>query len=301
MDARRLSYFTCILEEGSITAAANRLRLSQPALTKAIKMLEQELGVVLLDRSITGISPTSYGEALYGHAKAVLSELQRAQEEIAVLRGIAGERFRIGTLPTLTGSVVAKAVVEVRRRFPDLQIRIQENFSAMLLRALRRRELDLALVYSGNVEDDHNFESQIIFRDRLRVVAGRSHPLANQREIEVADLARYPWCSAVQGNWPLIDNIFKAAGIETSPPCVDPGGALPFLKTLVIDGAYLTLLPHHAITAELERGELMELPVPSISLDREIVALRPKEPELGLPGRALMAALARAAPKLPEE
>jgi DNA-binding transcriptional LysR family regulator len=300
MDARRLSYFACILEEGSITAAANRLRLSQPALTKAIKMLEQELGVILLDRSITGISPTTYGEALYGHAKAVLSELQRAQEEIATLRGIAGERFRIGTLPTLTGSVVAKAVIEVRRRFPDLQIRVQENFSAVLLRALRRRELDLALLYSGNVEDDHNFESQIIFRDRLKVVAGRNHPLGKQAVVTVADLANYPWCSAMQGNWPLVQRMFKAAGVATPPPCVDPGGAVQFLKTLVTDGEYLTLLPHHAMTAELERGELVVLPVQSISLEREIVALRPKEPELGLPGRSFLAALSRAAPKVEE-
>lgn len=301
MDVRRLSYFTCILEEGSITAAAQRLRLSQPALTKAIKMLETELGVVLLDRSITGISPTSFGESLYGHAKAVLAELQRAQEEIATLRGLAGERFRIGTLPTLTESVVAKSVIEVRRRFPELQIRIQESNSATLLRALRRRELDLALVYSGNVGDDHNFESHVIFRDRLKVVAGRDHPLANQPVVSVAELAAYPWCSAVQGNWPLVERMFATAGIEPSQPCVDPGGAVQFLKTLVIAGPYLTLLPHHAMTAELERGDLIELPVETISLEREIVALRPKEPELGLPGRSLLAALSRAAPKIAED
>jgi DNA-binding transcriptional LysR family regulator len=299
MDARRLSYFACILEEGSITAAAQRLRLSQPALTKAMKMLEDELGVVLFERSMSGITPTTYGEALYGRAKAILSEMQRAQEEIATLRGMAGERFRIGALPTLTGSVVAGAVIEVSRRFPDLQIRIQEGHSTNLFRSLRRRELDIALVYAGNVVEDHNFETHVIFRDQLKVVAGRQHPLAREPKVTVADLVPYPWCTAVHGNWPLLERMFAAAGFEPEQPHVDPGGAVQFLKSMVTGGQYLSLLPHHAMTAELERGDLVVLPVESISLEREIVALRPKEPALAASGRALLAALARAAPQVP--
>lgn len=297
MDARRLSYFACILEEGSITAAAQRLRLSQPALTKAMKLLEDELGVVLFERSMAGISPTTYGEALYSRAKAILSELQRAQEEIATLRGMAGERFRIGGLPTLTGSVIAKAVNEISRRFPELQIRIQEGQTQTLFRALRRRELDLCLVYAGNVAAEHGFESHVIFRDHLSVVSGARHPLARQPFVTVPELARYPWCAAVNGNWPLVERMFKEAGCEDAQPRVDPGGSTQFLKMLVIDSDYLTLLPRHAITGEVERGELVILPVEDLRIEREIVALRPKEPELPASGRALLAALARAAPE----
>lgn len=296
MDARRLSYFACILEEGSITAAAVRLRLSQPALTKAMKLLEEELGVVLFERTMTGISPTTYGDALYSRAKAVLSELQRAEEEIATLRGMAGERFRIGALPTLTASVVAKAVNEVSRRFPDLQIRIQEGQTQALFRALRRRELDLCLVYSGNVVGEHGFESHVIFRDQLKVVAGARHPLANRPVVTVADLVPYPWCTAVTGNWPLVQQMFQAAGFEPAQPRVDPGGAVQFLKALVSTSDFLAVLPLHAFAGERARGELVVLPIESIALDREIVALRPKEPELPASGRALLAALSRAAP-----
>lgn len=296
MDARRLSYFACILEEGSITAAAARLRLSQPALTKAMKLLEEELGVVLFERTMTGISPTTYGDALYSRAKAVLSELQRAEEEIATLRGMAGERFRIGALPTLTASVVAKAVNEVSRRFPDLQIRIQEGQTQTLFRALRRRELDLCLVYSGNVVGEHGFESHVIFRDQLKVVAGARHPLANRPVVTVADLLPYPWCTAVTGNWPLVQHMFQAAGFEPPQPLVDPGGAVQFLKALVSTSDFLAVLPLHAFAGERARGELVVLPIDSIALDREIVALRPKEPELPASGRALLAALSRAAP-----
>lgn len=301
MDARRLSYFACILEEGSITAAAQRLRLSQPALTKAMKLLEDELGVVLFERSMTGITPTTYGDALYSRAKAILSELQRAEEEIATLRGMAGERFRIGALPTLTGSVVVRAVNEVSRRFPDLQIRIQEGQTQALFRALRRRELDLGLVYAGNVVGEHGFATHVLFRDQLKVVAGARHPLAHRPMVTVPDLLPYPWCAAVSGNWPHVEQMFRSAGFEPEQPRIDPGGAVSFLKALVSSSEYLTVLPHHAITGELARGELVVLPIDNIALDREIVALRPKEPELPAYGRALLAALARAAPKLDAE
>ena len=296
MDTRRLSYFACILEEGSITPAAQRLRLSQPALTKAMKLLEDELGVVLFERSMAGIAPTTYGEALYSRAKAILSEIRSAEEEIATLRGMAGERFRIGALPTLTASVVAKAVNEVSRRFPDLQIRVQEGTTQSLFRAMRRRELDLCLVYAGNVVSEHGFETHVIFQDQLNVVASSQHPLVRRSSIQVVELEPYPWCAAVGGNWPLVERMLRSAGLDPPQPRVDPGGAVQFLKALVGASEYLSVLPSHAITGELARGELVVLPVEGISLQREIIALRPRETELPASGRALLAALSRAAP-----
>ncbi len=136
----------------------------------------------------------------------------------------------------------------------------------------------------------------MIFRDQLKVVAGSRHPLAGRQVVTVPDLVGYPWCTAVSGNWPHVEQMFRSAGLEPAQPRIDPGGAVQFLKALVSASEYLTVLPRHAITGELARGELVVLPIDSISLDREIVALRPKEPELPAYGRALLAALSRAAP-----
>lgn len=295
MDARRLSYFVCIVEEGSITAAARRLRLSQPALTKAMKTLEQELEVVLFERSLGRIVPTVYGESLLGHAKAVLAELERAQDDISALRGMADERFRIGALPSLGGNILAKAVGEFTARFPDLQIRIQESNSGSLLRALQRRELDLALVFAGNLTEDHNFACESIVEDKLKVTVGRGHPLSERETITIDDLAEHPWCTAVQGNWALLERLFHHAGREAPKPRIDPGGSVQFLKALVAQGRYLTLLQGYAMAPEIERGELVALPFESAMLKRELVALRPKDPELGPAGRALLGTFRRAA------
>lgn len=301
MDTRRLSYFTCILEEGSITAAAQRLRLSQPTLTKAMKLLEDEFGVILFERSMMGITPTSYGEALYKRAKAILSDMQRAQEEIATLRGLAGEHCRIGALPTVMGNVVANAVNEISRRFPALKFYIQEGQTQALVRALRRRELDLVLVYRSNLIGEHTFAAHMLFCDRLAVVAGARHPLVGRTLVTVADLAPYPWCTAGNGNWPCIEQMFRSEGIEPHEPRVDPGGAFHFVKGLVGASEYLTVLPQHAVAAEIARGELFVLPIKSVSLNRTIVALQSKEVELPAYGRALLAAISRAAQALHAE
>ena len=254
MDTRRLGYFACILEEGSITAAAQRLRLSQPTLTKAMKLLEDEFGVVLFERSMTGITPTTYGEALYSRAKGILADMRRAQEEIATLRGMAGNHCRIGALPTLMGCVVAKAVEEISRRFPDVKIHIQEGQSQSLIRSLRRRELDVALVYCGNAVSEHGFASHVLFGDRLEVVASARHPLAGRPSVTVADLAPYPWCVAMSGNWRYVEQMFRSVGLEPREPRIDPGGAIQFLKGLVGASEYLAVMPQHAIAGELARG-----------------------------------------------
>ena len=296
MDTRRLGYFACILEEGSITAAAQRLRLSQPTLTKSMKLLEDEFGVVLFERSMTGITPTTYGEALYSRAKGILADMRRAQEEIATLRGTAGNHCRIGALPTLMGSIVAKAVEEISRRFPDVTIHVHEGPSQSLIRSLRRRELDVALVYCGNAAGEQGFTSQVLFGDRLEIVASARHPLAGRPSVTVADLAPYPWCVAMSGNWRCVEQMFRFEGLEPQEPRIDPGGAIEFLKSLVGASEYLGIIPQHAVVGELARGELIVLPTDSIFLNREIVAIRPKEVELPTYGRALLSAISRHAP-----
>lgn len=301
MDARRLAYFTCILEEGGITAAAQRLRLTQPALTRSMKLLEEELGVILFERRLSGITATAYGEALYARAKAILSEMQRAEEEIATLKGMAGEHFRIGAPPTLTGSIVARAVGETRRRFPELQIRVQEGQSQVLFRALQRHELDVCLAYAGNVAQEHPFRSRLIFRDQLKITASAKHPLTKLETVTLPQLATYPWCAAATVIWPVVERMFESVGIKPMPRPIDPGGSVQFLKALVSSSDCLTLLPRHAMTGELARGELSVLPVKGVSLDREIIALSRREPKLPMYGRAFIASLIRTAAALLQE
>ncbi|MCP3732604.1 LysR family transcriptional regulator [Sphingomonas sp. MG17] len=292
MDIRRLNYFACIIEEGSITAAAQRVHVSQPALTKAMRTLEEELGVVLFERTIAGIFPTTFGQALYGRARAIIAEMQSAEQEIAALRGLAGERLRLGALPTLISDIVPAAVNDVSRRFPGLHVSVQEGHTQGLFRAMRRRELDLCLVYAGNLAADHGFGAQSIFLDRLVTVGSAAHPLAQLANPTVADVAEYPWCAATAGNWPVIERLLRSVGLDPPAPQVDPGGSIQFIKQFVGQSRHLAMLPARTIASEIDRGELTIIAVPGLSLEREIVALF-SSGELSRGARAMLAALAR--------
>ena len=87
MDLRKLQYFIELVEQGSLGKAAEKLHVSQPALTKSLRLLEDELGVRLLDRLPGGVKPTVYGDSLFAHAKAMLAEADHARIEIQKLRG----------------------------------------------------------------------------------------------------------------------------------------------------------------------------------------------------------------------
>jgi len=111
MDPRKLLYFAAIIEHGSLAKAAKTLGISQPALTKSMNRLESELGIRLLERSPTGITPTTSGELIYAHAKLIRTEMDLAGNR---LRGETdGSRaVTIGTLPSLAGSIVPLAVAK---------------------------------------------------------------------------------------------------------------------------------------------------------------------------------------------
>ena len=114
MDLRAIAYFATVAEYGTVRGAAARLGISQPALTKAIRRLEDEMGVVLFDRQARGVTPTAYGRTLLRHARNLQASLKEAREEIAALRaGIAG-RVRIGAarfLRPTTTQLLAKTYV----------------------------------------------------------------------------------------------------------------------------------------------------------------------------------------------
>lgn len=303
MDARQLSYFISVLEEGGVTAAAQKLGLSQPALTKAMKALEKELHVVLFDRSFDGVSPTIYGEALYGRAKAILSELRKAREDIGLLRGIGKERLAIGATPSFTLSILPHAISEVAARFPAVSFHVQVAQSKPLLTALHSRQIDLCLTNAWDHGLDPRFSQHTLFEDRIGVIASTSHPLAGRSTIFPRDLLEFPWTYTPDAgsNGPALIEFFNRADLEPPTPQIDTGGYLSMVKTLVTNSHYLTLGPAHAILSELESGKLTFLPVEGMPQTIRMVTLVRKETEMGQSARTLLAAVTRWSKQLSAE
>ena len=145
MDLRLLRYFVACVENRTMHAAARAVNVSQPALSKAVGLLEAELGVRLLDRQPRGVTPTPYGETLIRYAKMIDSEMRRATAEIDAMRGMTRGTIVVGVIPTMAEAMgeVAQRVMEAH---PGLRLRLRLAFSSELRPALLDGELDFALL-----------------------------------------------------------------------------------------------------------------------------------------------------------
>jgi LysR family transcriptional regulator, regulator of abg operon len=181
--------FLAVLECGSINAAARKLGVSQPGLTKSLGTLETELGASLLKRSPTGVTLTPVGRAFHVRVRAGYAELVKAQEEVA--RG-AQAQVALGFGPFFAAQVVPQAVLRFREKFPDVQLRLVEGLRHSTGPMVRDATLDMALAPrppQGGLDPAITFKP--IAHLRQIVVARRGHPLAQART--AAALAGQTW------------------------------------------------------------------------------------------------------------
>ncbi|POR51374.1 LysR family transcriptional regulator [Bosea psychrotolerans] len=148
MDLRQLRYFTAIVEQGSFSKAATKLRVAQPALSQHLRHMEDELGVALLHRGTRGVLPTEAGERLLLRARAILAEFAELRDSVRGETAAPGGEVRIGLPGTVSEQFSVPLIQAARERYPAVRIRIAEAMSGFVLDWLRRGEVDLAVIYA---------------------------------------------------------------------------------------------------------------------------------------------------------
>ena len=253
MDTRKLTHFVEVVDQGSISKAAERLRISQPALTKSLRVLETELDVKLLERSSTGVTVTEFGRSLYAHARAVAAEIEHAHAEIRRLSGGEKGYLRIGVLPSVSSTLLSRAVASLAMREPDLSIYVSEAPHYELMLALRRREFDFVIAMTDRFDSDEGLRQRIILRDQLRIIARAGHPLDGKDPVTCADLVGFPWIHPVVGgaHRPILGQLFKDSGIEP-PQAQIECASVQFAKSVMANSD----TPHHRAGTACEHAVL---------------------------------------------
>lgn len=273
MDTRKLLHFTETVDQGSISKAAQSLRISQPALTKSLRLLEKELEVELLVRSSSGVTVTEFGRSLYAHARAVEAEMEHARTEIRQLSGNGKARVKIGVLPSISGNLFARAIAQVIKILPDLEIRVYEDVHHELMAAIRRREYDFVIAMADRFEPDPGptLRYRIVLRDQLRIIARAGHPLDGLDTVTCADLIKFPWVHPVIGaaHRPILGLLFMESGIEPPRAQVECA-SVQFAKTVMATSDALGLMPAHTIEPDIKAGTLCCLPIISEHLQRTV-------------------------------
>ncbi len=302
MDLRQLRYFLAVLEHGSFTRAAAATGRTQQALSKGIQALEQQLGARLFERGAREARPTEVGRLLMDHARTADNAVRRFEDRLHELQTGAEGEVRIGTGPTAAGSLVAPAVLAMRRHWPRIGVKVTGGILPELMPALLARELDVAVTMNTmtDTDSDPRLHREVLLQDQYRVMASAQHPLARQRAISASQLLEYPWVLGRRlGTVELaFRQRFLDAGLEAPPQPMETASS-EFLRALVSEGDYLSLLPTRLVHAELRAGLWVRLDAPGFSWQRPVMLYtREGEPQ-SAPLLRLLQALRNAASAAP--
>jgi DNA-binding transcriptional LysR family regulator len=243
VDLRLLRYFIACVEHKTMHSAAAAVCVSQPALSKAIRSLEAELGVMLLDREPRGVVPTPFGDTLFRYAKMMDAEMRRAVFEIDAMRGVTRGTVVVGVIPTMCGTM-ANVGRLVLSRYPGLRLILRVAFSTELTPALLEGELDVALLLMplDNSQVGITFDPLLLTRPVL--VAREGHPLTGRENISVKELAEYPWMMPQfpQTHRLIINQTFMDAGVPPPVPAINVSTAI-FFDALIRQTDMVTVVP----------------------------------------------------------
>jgi DNA-binding transcriptional LysR family regulator len=191
MELQALRYFVEVVRQRGFTRASQALHVTQPAISKMVKALEEELGTPLLLRESRQVTLTDAGRILLERAQGVLDSLRVAEEEVLELSALRRGRLRIGMPPIVGVTFFAPLLAEFHLAHPGIDLVLREEGSHQIEALIIDRELDVGAVLLPT--DETTFATMPFVRDELRVVLAAEHPLAQRRSLALRELARMPF------------------------------------------------------------------------------------------------------------
>ncbi len=195
MELRHLRYFSCVAECLNFTRASERLNVAQPALSRQIRALEDELGTQLFDRNRQRVILTDAGRLLFSHAQKILAQVDIATLAVRdVANGAEGE-LRIGQDWRLPAVIASQAIAEYRRRFPRVSVVVRDLPMNEQLGALYGHRIHVGFIAADLVGTEPQFTSRPVLHSELVAIVPPDHPLAPRATVKLAELRDSEWIS----------------------------------------------------------------------------------------------------------
>ncbi|SNS52947.1 transcriptional regulator, LysR family [Noviherbaspirillum humi] len=260
---RHLQCFIIVAQQRSLVKAAALLSITQPAVSKTLKELEDILQARLFERGRKGAQLTRQGETFFEYAEASVNALQQGTYSIAQSRASASEVIRIGTAPSLTGSFVPEALLEFRRRAGNLQVTLFTDTTAGLLAKLREREFDLVLSRHTDPEQMVGLSFEYLFVDPLVAVVRPGHPLLDAGQADPAALGAFTSVLPIKGsvNRHAADTFAAEHGIDLGQDFVEDL-SMYFGRSYTIASDAVWYVPWSAVRDDVAAGALVRLALP---------------------------------------
>jgi DNA-binding transcriptional LysR family regulator len=278
VDLSQLEIFLSIAEEKSFSRAAEKMLRTQPAISIAIKRLEEELGESLFDRSSKNGSLTEAGRILLSYAQRMLNLREEALEAVGELRGMFRGRLTIGANESTSLYLLPPLLMEYRKRHPNIKIEVFRNISEKIPLEVSERNLDFGFLSYDPMHP--NLQSLEIHRDELVLVVPPKHRLAKETQVTVKDLGEEQFV-AHNVKTPSRTKIFELFAQHRTPLniCLELA-TLETIKEFVLLEAGIAILPRLAVEAEIKSGKLVEVAVKGMKIEKTLRLVYRREASL---------------------
>lgn len=259
---QQLKLLVAIDDLKTLKSASESLSITQPAATQSLRNLEEALGYELFTRGNKGVQATPYGQVLIRHARAILSMIRHAGDELSDLASGAGGRIIIGTLLASSALVLPKGIRLLRESRPNVVIKVIAGTNDILIPKLLNGDIDIVVgrlpenKYRKGTEQLHLYEEDIV------IFTSPSHPLANRDHLTLQDLVEYEWIlppieTTLRAQ---LEKLFFDAGLGHPICAIESTSWLTNLH-LWCNTHLIGVAPAHAVREILMRGDVIRLPI----------------------------------------
>jgi DNA-binding transcriptional LysR family regulator len=276
MNLNHLRVFASVAEHGSLTRAARELRVSQPAVSKQLNDLEQDLHTLLVDRLPRGVRLTAAGEILYTHAQRILQAERTAEQELRDLRGLGRGKLSVGASTTVGSYLVPSLLGELHRLHPGVQLDLSIANSSAVQNSVLNNACDVGLI-EGFVASDM-LEVETVAADDMIAIAAPTHAALSRAPLWSEALRELPLLMREQGSGSreVVEAALRARQLAVEP--VMSLGSTEAIKSAVLNGLGIAFVSRLSVVHELTSRRLVELPFLDLHVRRDLllVVLRGK-------------------------
>ena len=289
MDLSHLETFLAVVETGSFSRAAVKLFRTQPAVSLAIKRLEDEVGETLFDRSTKGGTLTEAGRSLASYARRILHLREEAMASIRELQGLFRGRLSLGANESISQFLLPPLLLEFNRQHPQIKVEVFRAVSERIPTEVLERNLDFGFL--SFEPTDPRLTSRVIRKDAMTMVVGPEHPLAKVGSVQVKDLGNLHFL-AHNARTPSRARVIQAFAEAGTPLniCMELD-SLHTILAFVHQGLGAAILPHLAVEGAIARGKVVPVAIEDLKLERTLRIVHRKEQGLSSAAKAFLGLL----------
>lgn len=274
LNFHQLHIFYTVAERGSFSAAAQALHMTQPAVTMQVQSLEDYFGTKLLQRSTKRIELTEAGRALMPYAKRSIELIRDTDVQMSKFTTQLKGRLQLGASLTIGEYILPRLLGPFGSEYPHIAISMKVMNTAQIMEDIVNHQLNFGLVEAPVNHPDMHMEA--VMSDELKLIVGKSHPLAGSKEVELEEVMKYPFVLREQGSGTrlVMEDVLRAKNIDlTTMKIVMELGSTGAVKSAVEAGLGISFVSSSSVKHEIALGLIQTIPIRDVQFKRQFYSI----------------------------